>query len=238
MKIQKDDFLSSIINKNSYRLVVDSQLEKSVEKIKTQLYSYLKMKNVFIYVKCQSKDLHLFCLLQQFGFKLADVNVVFEKCIEDNCNSFFNSIRFAELDDQKDIIELAKYSFKYSRFHMDSKILPDHANLLKSEWANNYFLGKRGDSMIVGTYKNKIYGFLLLLVDKEHAVITIDLIAVNSNFRKKNFAREMILFAEKNFSALKKIRVGTQLINVPSMNLYESLGFKVCNSYFVLHYHS
>ena len=48
----------------------------------------------------------------------------------------------------------------------------------------------------------------------------------------------MINFATNNLDDFEYIRVGTQLANVPSLRLYEKLGFYIVDAAYVFHYHS
>ena len=133
-------------------------------------------------------------------------------------------------------MELANKSFKYSRFHLDSFFSNEVANNIKAEWVRSFFMEKRGDAMIVALIDNTIVGFLLLLQDDER--ITIDLIAVDSNFRGEGIAKDMIMYSQDCYKDLSFIRVGTQLVNRPSINLYENLFFRFIEAKYVFHYHS
>jgi RimJ/RimL family protein N-acetyltransferase len=48
----------------------------------------------------------------------------------------------------------------------------------------------------------------------------------------------MIAYAETNLQGFEKIHAGTQIANIPSMRLYESLGFRICRAGYVFHYHN
>jgi len=66
----------------------------------------------------------------------------------------------------------------------------------------------------------------------------IDLIGVNEKSKRKGLAMEMIAFAyQKCLKGNGTIKVGTQIRNVPSINLYLNLGFRVNSISYVLHRH-
>ena len=90
--------------------------------------------------------------------------------------------------------------------------------------------------MIVSTANNRPVAFLLLLLPKKHSVI--DLIAVSKEHRKKGLSKQMISYAMRELSDWNRWLVGTQSTNVPSVRLYESLGFQPMGSQYVLHRHS
>jgi len=130
---------------------------------------------------------------------------------------------------------LERNNFKYSRFHLDPAIEDRVSNEIKAQWARNYFRGDRGNQMVVSEKDGQVTGFLQLLYNAD--TLIIDLIAVSKENRNKNIASEMINFAENKLEGFTKIRVGTQAANIPSIGLYEKLGFSINYMKYVFHYH-
>jgi ribosomal protein S18 acetylase RimI-like enzyme len=147
------------------------------------------------------------------------------------------TIRFANSRDQDQVQNIARNSFIYSRFHCDPTIPKEMADTIKAEWAHNYFLGKRGDEMVVALVDDMVVGFLLLLRGN-NGDLTIDLIAVDERQRGKGIAGNMISYAESRHQDCSRILVGTQVANVASIRLYEKVGFWMHDSKYVLHYHN
>ena len=144
-------------------------------------------------------------------------------------------MRFAQDQDREGVKALAARNFIYSRFHMDPLIPRDLANEVKAAWAENFFFKKRGDNMVVAFKDSSPAGFLqLLYLGKD---LVIDLIAVEKRFRRMGIARAMIHFAETALKEFEEMVVGTQIANVPSIRLYEKLGFTVASSAYTFHYH-
>lgn len=144
-------------------------------------------------------------------------------------------VRLARAEDADRVASIARDAFRYSRFHTDPRIDRARADTLKSEWAANYFRGLRGQAMVVADDGDGAIAFLQLLVGVQ---LTIDLIGVSAAARRRGIARDMITFA------LDELRppggatiVGTQVANIPSLRLYESLGFRICAARNVLHLH-
>ncbi len=79
-------------------------------------------------------------------------------------------------------------------------------------------------------------GFLLLLGPTGNALV-IDLIAVDESMRGRGVAGAMIGFAARAFPDAGRVRVGTQAANVPSLRLYERLGFRTVATQYVVHSH-
>ena len=115
------------------------------------------------------------------------------------------------------------------------------ANAIKSEWAANYFCGKRGDGMVVAEQDRQVVGFVQLLWHADECLV-IDLIGVDSPHQGEGIGRDMIGYAFHHGIGddrrPSRIRVGTQAANTPSVRLYESLGFRLITAQYVLHYHS
>ena len=91
--------------------------------------------------------------------------------------------------------------------------------------------------MIVIEHKSRVVGFLQLLKENSKTMV-IDLIAVRSKFRGNGFAKNMIYFAYFNcLKNINKIKVGTQISNLGSIDFYTKLGFRIVGSSYVLHMH-
>jgi len=236
MQFILDEWLSELIQRKTY-CVKHEMYDLTDEKLDEIIRSYLQIDKVFLYAKIQATFLEMIHFYQKAGFRIADVNIVFVKRINHRTSIDSDSIRFSAPKDQSMVKELARQSFKYSRFHMDQELESDQADMIKAEWANNFFLGKRGNWMIIAEHNEKVIGFLLLLKGEKNSLV-IDLIAVDSTFRGQGVASKMIKFAETKLKTFETIQAGTQIVNFSSIQLYEKLGFRACKSYYVLHYHN
>ncbi len=184
----------------------------------------------FTYVKLlqdQQADIAPLC---HAGFQFAEVLLQFEQAriLPFTAPAGFE-IAYATEDDREHIVTLAGSAFTASRFFTDPEIARETAIRTKSDWVDNFFSGGRGDGMVVARRDGKACGFLLL-VNKQ----VIDLIAVDEGCRGKGVARAMIAFANQDRGLLQ---AGTQLVNKASIALYESCGFLLNNSQYVLHWH-
>ena len=73
-------------------------------------------------------------------------------------------------------------------------------------------------------------------MSKDDALI-IDLIAVEPSHQGNGLATAMIKFAADYCGKWQRMLVGTQVSNIPSIRTYEKLGFRMCGSSYVFHYH-
>ncbi len=234
-----DNWLSEKFGFNVYKLLINEEYINSFKSSKDSIIEFnriLKMDPVFIYCKVPTNELKCVRLLENSGFLLIETNVGLQLKITTIIPNFtgMSIVRFAEKNDEIEVVNLVRRSFIYSRFHTDDRINNEIANDIKGEWARNFFKGTRGDAMVVAYVNNRIIGFLQLIFNCN--CLVIDLIAVDLDFRKMGIASDMILFAQKNYKDFSQMRVNTQIINIPSLRLYQKLGFEIENSHYIYHY--
>jgi len=169
------------------------------------------------------------------NFNLIDTTVTLERSVQDEVTNGDFHIRLAHDDDSDSVGDIATRNFTADRFHTDPDIPNDVADRIKSDWARNFFVGERGDWMIVGEVDGRVIGFLQLLNRNTHLVI--DLIAVDKIARRTGIAGAMITYTTTASRSRTPLRVGTQLTNTPSLRLYEALGFRIEAAHHVFHYH-
>jgi ribosomal protein S18 acetylase RimI-like enzyme len=191
----------------------------------------------FLYAKVPTSDTRAVASLDALGFHVVDTNVTLEReAAPPLATKGRNACRFAVPDDRDAVRALAGRAFSHSRLHLDSAVPREAADRSRAEWAANFFSGARGDHMVVAEDNGTCRGFLQLL-GPAAGVLTIDLIGVDPTARRRGVARDMIAFAVAELPGIDRLRVGTQVANVPSLRLYESLGFRVVETSYVLHCH-
>jgi GNAT superfamily N-acetyltransferase len=235
--IKRDAFLESILSRPAYKF------NKFTEPIDLKLLQdkNYNFRGSFFYTKVDCSNVSRLRVFENSGFKIIEENITLgKKGGDSNLHEPFRrrqqyKIRWAQDDDRNFVEDIAKKNFSHDRFHQDPKIDNSLADEIKRQWAGNFFSGKRGDAMIVATVNNRPVAFLLLLLAKKLSVI--DLIAVSKEHRKKGLSKQMIGYALQNLSDRNRWTVGTQSTNVPSVKLYESMGFQIIDSQYVLHRH-
>jgi ribosomal protein S18 acetylase RimI-like enzyme len=79
-------------------------------------------------------------------------------------------------------------------------------------------------------------GFLAALVSERNAVI--DLVGVDKQYQRRRVGAALTqAFIDHYRPSASSLQVGTQVANVPSMRLYERLGFSISKTQYVLHLH-
>lgn len=236
-----DQWLARILQRDVYKLIVDDNLiEKASDRASREYYLLreLQSRPVFVYAKVPTARVSATKFLERLGFNLVDTNVVFDKPIAPTHRFAGHcTVRFATPEDKSQVVNLARNSFVYSRFHLDNAIPRAVADAIKAEWVGNYFAGNRGDEMVLALVDETVVGFLLLLRRNDNDLV-IDLIAVGGNQRRKGIASDMIAYAESHCDGCSRILVGTQIANIASIRLYERIGFRNCESVYVFHYHN
>lgn len=236
-----DIWLSEMLNRKAYTILLP---EKEIsEQIRPGTFAralepYMGESPVFIFAKVAPTDFRTLGLLSDLRFRVVESTLVFEKKINQKRQPDGPfTIRFSAPEDQQQVVNLARLSFKYSRFHLDTRFSADTANEIKAAWVNNYFCGNRGDHLVVALKGETVAGFMLLLAGQD-AAIHIDLIAVDERYRRKNIAGNMIAFAETHLPGTRRIYAGTQAANIASVRMYEQQGFRLSSSRYVMHYHN
>jgi ribosomal protein S18 acetylase RimI-like enzyme len=135
------------------------------------------------------------------------------------------------------VLRIAASSFVYSRFHLDPAIPKETAHKVKRAWVNSYIHKMRGERLLVALLDGKPVGFLAVLATPEPGRV-IDLIGVDRAYQGRGVGRALVsFFIADSADRYPLLRVGTQVANVPSMRLYESLGFRIDETAYVLHAH-
>jgi len=188
----------------------------------------------FVYTKIPCDDIAAVAMLSEIGFYVVDASVHLRKR-RTRGSELIAGCRTAVPGDAQDVEGVAARGFVFSRFHLDPGFDNGVADRLKAAWAGNYFLGKRGDRMVVAERDGAIAGFALLIENGAEAII--DLIAVAPEYRREGFGRALCRSAEALCQGARDMIVGTQVANSPSLALYNDLGYRQTQAGYVLHYH-
>jgi len=150
------------------------------------------------------------------------------------------AVREFRPEDSGDVLDVATTCFQYSRFHLDPLVPAPVANRIKHDWILNYIRGQRGDRLFVALAEGRPVGFLAALVSDggDQRVSTIDLVGVGKPFQGRGLGAALVAaFVEHYRSSCELLQVGTQAANIPSMRLYEKLGFEMARTQYVMHLH-
>jgi ribosomal protein S18 acetylase RimI-like enzyme len=191
----------------------------------------------FLWAKVDAEDVEGLINAQATGFRVVDTNVCLARPAAPSDPAPGKQVRFARSDDEAAVRRIAASEFRFDRFHRDPAVANETADRIKQEWAGNYFAGGRGEWMVVAEAGNAVVGFMQLLRGQQDSLV-IDLIAVTAEQRGGGLARAMIGHAVREcLGRDAAMTVGTQIANLPSLALYEGLGFRIVSADHVLHLH-
>lgn len=230
----RDIWLSEVLARETYRVGGTLAQDKQIQE-RRDLKDMTDQAD-FCYARVPTHELKTCEMLEQGGFRIVDVGVTLELGALVGRSRPAERVRLARPDDCTTVEQIARDSFRYSRFHLDPYLPRELADEIKAQWARNFFLGKRGDAMVVAERAGEIAGFLQLLRAPEEMLV-IDLIAVTERHRGCGLAEEMVRYVAHTDEQCKAIRVGTQIANVASLALYQKIGFRIISSSYLFHYH-
>ena len=223
--INKDKWLSKQLKINCYNITYKSLLNLN-----------LRDKNKYFYITNTLSNTKLSNLINK-NFFYINTKLNYELILKK-----FEKLRYDPIIKKSlkihmsEISHLSKNSFIDDRFHKDPTINKKFADQIKKAWVENYFKGKRGDCMFHIEIKNQIAAFILIK-HLSKKVSSIDLIAVKKEHRGKNLAKTLIenickYLSDNNF---QKLILSTQMNNINSMNLYNSLKFEINSIEYIFH---
>ncbi|MBL8051530.1 MAG: GNAT family N-acetyltransferase [Anaerolineales bacterium] len=233
MKFVSDTWLSEVFGYDVFKI----NLENNETLDAKNIFPKELPKRAFYYAKVPVTAVSQVGNLTNAGFRVIDVNVTFERQPEVITSNEKIIVRDVKPEDEIDVLKIAESSFVYSRFHLDPFVSKELADKIKREWIANYVRKQRGERLLVAEINGKPAGFLAELVTNEKIGV-IDLIGVDKNMQGQGIGKRLVQFHIKD--AMKKynsLLVGTQIANIPSMRLYQTCGYEISHSSYVLHAH-
>jgi ribosomal protein S18 acetylase RimI-like enzyme len=170
------------------------------------------------------------------GFAVVDVNLTFAHRGDRRTVSSDVFAAPARAEQAGALVDIAGRCFRFSRFHLDPRLPGELADRIKREWIRSYVEGRRGVELLAAVDDDAPVGFLAVLESGDARII--DLVGVAPEAQGRGAGRALVsTFVERHSAPGRELRVGTQAANVPSIRLYESLGFSLVAAAYVLHLH-
>jgi GNAT superfamily N-acetyltransferase len=233
MDIKADGWLAELFGHPVFRL----DIREGEKDISASLDRHAaEQGHAFYYTKVDCKWIDI--VRQLSRMTVVDTNVNFELDRPSSLVGGFPGVSVGEIaeGEAEAVLDIAGSAYQYSRFHLDPQVPDELAHRIKREWCRNYVRRVRGDRLFVARIDGKPVGFLAALVT-DHAAV-IDLVGVDRAQQRKRVGAALTqAFIDHYRPAKQALQVGTQVANVPSMRLYERLGFSMAKTQYVLHYH-
>lgn len=244
--VEQDEWLTGVLGFPCFKVGFNDDSVGGLEAERRDFISCMRsVDKVFAFSKVPVYSQEKISILSSLGFYLVDTNLTFSQKRENlikseerlNADNEAISIRLACESDADQVIGLAGRVFVQSRFHADPNITKELANRIKQKWVRNFFLGQRGENMIVACLDSRIIGFLLVLINSNEKKLIIDLIGLDPDFHGKGLGGRMIEYLKSLNCEYESVDVGTQIANSIAIGFYQKNNFILSKSQYVFHYY-
>lgn len=237
IEISNDKFNSAI-----FMLKFGNITHYSNEITQKEILTAIKTANCdFLAVKIDSKDIKALYNFQRVGFYLVDTLLTYEFDSQKTAipDGIF-TCDFADRVTKNNVLRLADIAarvFKIDRFHSDPNLDKLKSDNYYYNWVINSFNGY-SDGAIVPVVDGQVVAFTTYKInDYDLNTSTMVLSAVDPNFMGQGIYQNMIKKGTiELLKKSKKIRVGTQVDNIPVQRTWQKLGYKLIEVKYVLHF--
>lgn len=246
-QLVSDDWLGAHLQKAAFRLKLDTSFPDALAELSMwnaqRWRSHLPSPSFGdVRIPCDRVD--WLRALESLGFEIVDTALTLQ------CNHYTGvvasgissaAVRPIQPADRQTLLSLAGQVFRYSRFHLDPRVDRAIANQIKVDWIANCCDGRRGDRLWVAEMRGEVVGFLAALVNPaaQSSTAVLDLIAVDPAYQGQGIGRSLVTeFMQHYRDRCTLLQVGTQAANIAALRLYQSLGFVIAQSQYLLHYHA
>lgn len=255
MIVERDVWLSEQLGRDAFRVVVEPRVRTVEGEAKSPVdpdVHFLsscfparaaKDQPAFYYAKVSTQQVETVATLTTLGFQVVDVNITLSCAPQMITNPLCHTglvVREATTYDADAILAIAASCFRYSRFHLDPAVLMERANAIKRAWVQSYLDRCRGEQLLAAFVGDQAVGFLAVLETRVKGKLgrVIDLIGVDQLQQRCGVGKALVgaFLVDCTKRGVLAV-VGTQAANVPSLRLYEAMGFRVCETTYVLHAH-
>lgn len=212
------------------RLIVED-----VKELTDQVFEQMKQYDFISIQNINNNQMVNVIIAEQTNAFLADVNIQFEKKIfyqemEPQCH-ICSAASFGEK--YSDIFLLACGGFKYSKFERDEGLLLRGGDRVYEEWVKNSV--DDTNKFYIYYVTTAVNGFILYRIEDDCAIIEIAL--VDPLYQRQGIISKLIRSLEGALyeKGIKKLIVGTQMDNIPAINVYHKLGFSESKHVSVFH---
>ena len=244
MKVRRDAWFSDIFGYDVFEVILyESSSTEDWPSACKDLLSTSQSSSAFYYVKVPTPRVDVVRTLTSIGFHVIDTDITFTRrsgMIEEEADER-PAVGVDILPEHHEaVLAIASSCFRYSRFHLDPYIPDQLANSIKRAWVDNYIRRGRGERLLIGLFDNEPVGFLAILTAdlNSEPTLVIDLVGVDRAYQRRGVGKSLVRYFVNDLSQRNcLLRVGTQTANIPSIRLYESMGFRMIEAQYVLHAH-
>jgi ribosomal protein S18 acetylase RimI-like enzyme len=239
MPVAADGWLAGVLGVDVFR--VNDASPGAAPALRRQIAN---QSSAFYFAKVVTTDVDRLRTLRELGFDVVDVNLTFAASASAIVGAAAVAdgveVTLAQESHRDAVLDIAGSCFRYSRFHLDPQVGAAAAHAVKREWIRSYFDGRRGDRLFVASVAGRPAGFLAALTQASsgRSSAVIDLIGVAADRQRSGVGRALVQAFARHYAGAAELIVGTQAANIPSIRMYEGLGFRAVGSAYVLHRHA
>ena len=244
--IDSDRWLSDVLERQVFVVRIDPDDDRAAAARSVKGHAAGRAAGLYV-ARLPATDVAGAGQLTSSGFRVVETRLGFSRPIEwplegdgDEVASGVSVTAF-DASWRDEVLDIAGSCFRYSRFHVDPGVGKAPADRVKREWIRSYVEGRRGDRLLVACDRGTPVGFaaMLLKAGAPRPAAVIDLIGIHAGAQRRGIGRHLIRSAASAYaSSCASLEVGTQACNVPSIRLYERMGFRLADSAFMLHLHT
>lgn len=239
--ITEDRWLGSLLGRPAFQIETETETGSRSGELADTVRAHMGgQREAMYYAKVETTHVACVRALMSAGLYVADVSVTLrhERTAKPGGASEYQ-VREVTPPDHEAVLDIAGSCFRYSRFHLDPAIPRETADRIKRTWVESYVQRSRGDRLFVASDGGRPVGFLAALTMSRdgETVAVIDLVGVAAAAQRRGIGRSLARHFLKFYHACDAAEVGTQAANVPSLRLYESFGFSIVRTVYVLHGH-
>jgi dTDP-4-amino-4,6-dideoxy-D-galactose acyltransferase len=185
------------------------------------------------YLLAPADDYAFLDLAHQQGFLLRDVRVQLERSVAGH-PARTAGLRRGQSDDLAELSEIARESFRSTRFFADARFPRERSSALYVSWLRR---GLGAEPGWIALVTRDLSGFVLCHLDPSSGTGAISLIGVASRAAGRGVGTNLVAGAGSVFegAALTRATVVTQGHNVAAQRLYQANGYRTCGILLWLH---
>jgi len=210
------------------RLLIESTLNFDV---------FLKLKYEHVLVRVPSAEIDVVQILEGLGFVTVDGYLNFTyNLARDRCPEFdMYCVRPATADDLDELIGITQQAYQKDRYHCDPFLDKGTADRVYRTWIENSVLGLYDTRVDVVDWGVYIAGFSTCRLG-ENKCGFVGLTAVRNVVSGMGVGKDLLKANLRYFfdNGMGTVEVGTQLSNIAAIRLYNSVGFKVMETFVTL----
>lgn len=239
MEVRPDPWLAEALGRPVFRVEQPDDAPASLRTLRAHLGGHPRALD---YAKVPAERAGVVGALEQEGFRVVDTALRFRRAASAAGAPAPGKVEVgsAAPGEAAALEDIAGRSFRFSRFHLDPQVPRPAADAVKRAWLRSYLDGARGMALDAARLDGRLAGFNAILEARGAGGRTriIDLIAVAPEFQGMGVGRALVgHFVREHAGQCDALEVGTQAANVPSVRLYESVGFRLAAAEVVLHRH-